>query len=219
MKRLFSSRYGFCLSQVSLSPPSLILRQRQKSLLLLNQLHRTFCASAVNSTAQTDDSTPHHIYEPLEGIERLENYRPGGYHPIQIGDQFQNRYRIVHKLGHGSYSTMWLARDTQSKKYVAVKVCTADSKPREISVLSDLSISSPRCCSSRTPGKTMIPSITDQFSISGPSGTHNCYVGVLGRASLAGLKDGSWICLFQPDVARVLAAQLVLAVEYIHARG
>ncbi|KAH8425433.1 uncharacterized protein LDX57_003186 [Aspergillus melleus] len=113
---------------------------------------------------------------------------------------------------------MWLARDIQSKKYVAVKVCTADSKPREVGVLSDLRTSS-RCCSGQPLGKTMIPSITDQFSISGPNGTHDCYVGALGRASLAGLKDGSWIRLFRPDVARVLAAQLVLAVEYIHAQG
>ncbi|KAI9045265.1 uncharacterized protein KD926_009679 [Aspergillus affinis] len=65
----------------------------------------------------------------------------------------------------------------------------------------------------------MISSILDQFSIQGPNGTYICYVGALARASLAGLKDESWIRLFQLDVARVLAAQLVLAVEYIHAQG
>ncbi|KAJ5288449.1 Srpk [Penicillium antarcticum] len=53
------------------------------------------------------------VYEPLEGVERFENYRPGGYHPIQIGDHFHGRYRVVHELGHGSYSTAWLARDEQ----------------------------------------------------------------------------------------------------------
>lgn len=25
------------------------------------------------------------LYEPLEGVERLEEYRHGGYHPVQIG--------------------------------------------------------------------------------------------------------------------------------------
>ncbi|KAK1146014.1 hypothetical protein N8T08_003662 [Aspergillus melleus] len=165
----------------------------------------------------TDDFTPQHLYEPLEGVERLENYRPGGYHPVTIDDQFQGRYQILNKLGHGSYSTMWLARDIQSEKYVAVKICTADSKPRETSVLSDLT--SLRHCSGRTLGQSMIASIKDQFNIQGPNGSHDCYVGVLARASLAGLKDGSWIRLFQPDVARVLAAQLVIAVEYVHAQG
>ena len=38
--------------------------------------------------------------------------RGGGYHPVHIGDTFQNsRYTIVRKLGWGYYSTVWLARD------------------------------------------------------------------------------------------------------------
>lgn len=164
-----------------------------------------------------DDFTPQHLYEPLEEVERLENYRPGGYYPVKIGDRFHGRYRILHKLGHGSYSTTWLARDEQFKKYVAVKVCTADSKPQEIGILSDLTGS--RRSSDKTSGQTMIPSIMDKFSIQGPNGDHDCYVGVLARASLAGVKDGSWIRLFQPDVARILAAQLVIVIEYIHAQG
>jgi hypothetical protein len=48
-------------------------------------------------------------------------------HPIQIGNYLHERYRIVHKLGYGSFSTVWLARDEQASKYVAVKLCTADA--------------------------------------------------------------------------------------------
>lgn len=47
-----------------------------------------------------------------EDEEDLEDYRPGGYHPINIGDEFSNgRYMIVRKLGWGHFSTVWLARD------------------------------------------------------------------------------------------------------------
>lgn len=47
-----------------------------------------------------------------EDEEDLEDYRPGGYHPINIGDEFNNgRYLIVRKLGWGHFSTVWLARD------------------------------------------------------------------------------------------------------------
>lgn len=51
------------------------------------------------------------LYKPLEDIERLERYCPGGYHPVNVGDRFHSQYHVVDKLGYGSYSTTWLARD------------------------------------------------------------------------------------------------------------
>lgn len=45
--------------------------------------------------------------------EWIEDYRPGGYHPIHLGDVFQDRYKVLRKLGYGSYSTVWLVRDSQ----------------------------------------------------------------------------------------------------------
>ena len=44
--------------------------------------------------------------------EWVEDYRPGGYHPVVPGDFFNNgQYKIIRKLGEGSYSTVWLARN------------------------------------------------------------------------------------------------------------
>lgn len=40
-------------------------------------------------------------------------YRPGGYHPVSIGETYDDRYRVLRKLGWGEYSTVWLARDIQ----------------------------------------------------------------------------------------------------------
>jgi hypothetical protein len=46
--------------------------------------------------------------------ESLEEYRPGGCHPVRIGDQFnRGRYEVVSKLGHGVYSTVWLVHDAK----------------------------------------------------------------------------------------------------------
>ncbi|KAJ6035284.1 uncharacterized protein N7446_010041 [Penicillium canescens] len=53
-------------------------------------------------------------YNWIKGVETLEGYQPGD------------------KLGFGSYSTVWLARDTHLSRYVAVKVNIADSNPREM---------------------------------------------------------------------------------------
>lgn len=42
-----------------------------------------------------------------------EEYRPGGFHPINLGDTFCDRkYKVIRKLGYGSSSTVWLAVST-----------------------------------------------------------------------------------------------------------
>ncbi|KAE8313934.1 kinase-like protein [Aspergillus transmontanensis] len=156
-------------------------------------------------------------YHGTYGVERLEKYQPGGYHPISIGDVFQERYRVVHKLCYGTYSTTWLCRDEKSDMYVAVKVGTGDSNHQEAAVLDLLNNTPPSL--SKHPGRRMIPLIQDRFVLHGPNGTHPCYVTTPARCSVSGSKDGSYKRLFQADTARSLVAQLVLAVEYTHAAG
>ena len=51
----------------------------------------------------------------MENTEYIELYEPGGYHPVELGDKFSNRYVVEHKLGYGGYSTVWLARDLRQK--------------------------------------------------------------------------------------------------------
>lgn len=63
-----------------------------------------------------------------DDLERLHGYRPGGYHPIHLQDVLNNgQYRVIHKLGHGGYSTVWLCRGqhTDTPSYVAVKILVA----------------------------------------------------------------------------------------------
>ena len=57
------------------------------------------------------------LFYPLAAaIEDVEEYRPRGYHPLYLNDSLhEGRYLILRKLGYGSYSTTWLARD---RKYV-----------------------------------------------------------------------------------------------------
>jgi hypothetical protein len=47
------------------------------------------------------------------GCEWVEDYCPGGLHPIALGDTFHDgKYRVIRKLGYGSCSTVWLALST-----------------------------------------------------------------------------------------------------------
>jgi len=155
------------------------------------------------------------IYNPISNVESLENYVPGGYHPVMVGDVLHDRYRVVDKLGFGGYSTVWLAQDTQLKCYVAVKVGTVNSPVRETTVLRELStaVSVPAPASQ---GRRSIPSPLDEFELRGPNGIHPCYTMALAECDL---RTVSYSQLFPIEVARALSGGVVLAVAYLHARG
>jgi serine/threonine protein kinase len=58
----------------------------------------------------------------------LEQYRTDGFHPVHLGDTFDDsRYKVLHKLGYGGFSTVWLTRDTAAEKQVALKILTANA--------------------------------------------------------------------------------------------
>ncbi|KAI3528618.1 SRPK2 bound unphosphorylated [Colletotrichum abscissum] len=157
-------------------------------------------------------------YGYIENVERLNDYRPGGYHPIQIDDRLHKRYRIVHKLGHGTFSTVWLALDEGTSNYVAVKVGIADADTREVDILSQLTTGVANR-SHAAHKASMIPTVIDRFSLDGPNGTHPCFVTVPARCNLMDAKEASDPRLFDLDVARSLAAQLAIAISLVHSQG
>ncbi|RYC57579.1 hypothetical protein CHU98_g8630 [Xylaria longipes] len=142
-------------------------------------------------------------YQYIEDVEDLSAYRPGGYHPIQIDDRLHNRCRIVHKLGHGTFSTAWLALDEQILKYVAVKVGTVDADRREADILSQLrkGVVASRCVEDKA---SMIPLALDRFNLDGPNGSHPCFVTFPARCSLKDAREASGPRLFRLDVARAM---------------
>ncbi|KAF4945035.1 hypothetical protein FGADI_12294 [Fusarium gaditjirri] len=61
-----------------------------------------------------------------DACEPIDRYDEGLYLPICIGDVVAGRYRIEHKLGHGGFSTVWMAYDMDKGKDVALKIMTAN---------------------------------------------------------------------------------------------
>ncbi|CAM4585122.1 unnamed protein product [Caretta caretta] len=99
-------------------------------------------------------------------------YCAGGYYPVQKGDTFSGRYQVVHKLGFGYFSTVWLCQDMVEKRHVAVKVAKggesfAEAAQDEISLL--------QCVSSMKKkdraGKNIIHCL-DDFKMIGANGFH-----------------------------------------------
>ena len=81
------------------------------------------CVKEASISAHTDAAT--HLKDEdflsfVEDAERFSGYRPGGYHPVHLGERYgdEGRYKILHKLGNGTYSTVWLAEDLAAIKYV-----------------------------------------------------------------------------------------------------
>ena len=43
--------------------------------------------------------------------EQFGQFKAGLYYPVSIGDVYASKYQILGKLGFGSTSTVWLARN------------------------------------------------------------------------------------------------------------
>ncbi|KAG6262497.1 hypothetical protein E4U48_007161 [Claviceps purpurea] len=145
-------------------------------------------------------SAPSVEYGIIEGVESIGHYRLGRYFPVHIDDRLNKQYRIVHKLGHGSFSTVWLAIDETTRKYVAIKVGTVDAERSEINILSQMA-QNPVSGNMWEYETSPVPIVLDQFEIDRPQGTYPCLVTLPARCSLS------------------LAAQLVHAVSLVHNRG
>lgn len=110
-----------------------------------------------------------------EEDEGIDSYRKGGYHAVRLGDQFNGgRYIAQRKLGWGNFSTVWLAFDTQNKKYVALKIQKsaaqfAQAALHEIEILSAIANGDP------TNSKCIVQ-LLDHFKHIGPNGQHVCMV-------------------------------------------
>ncbi|KAF2489397.1 kinase-like protein [Lophium mytilinum] len=102
----------------------------------------------------------------IDGIEDLEDYCEGGFHPVFLGDELEGRYRVVHKLGAGGLATVWLCRDREMEKYVAVKIIAADQSREDCA---DLKMTKLEGCDGLG-----LPQ--HQFWVDGPNGRHLCLV-------------------------------------------
>ncbi|KDE09377.1 CMGC/SRPK protein kinase [Microbotryum lychnidis-dioicae p1A1 Lamole] len=150
--------------------------------------------------------------------EKLSDYEPGGYHPVRIGDVYgpKNRYVIVRKLGWGHFSTVWLARDTQANKHVALKVVKSaqhytETAFDEIRLLQRVVESNPN-----HPGRRHVVSLLDHFTHEGPNGAHVCMVFEVLGENLLGLIKRYHHRGVPDHICKQIAKQVLLGLDYIH---
>ncbi|RBR13629.1 hypothetical protein FVER53590_25260 [Fusarium verticillioides] len=158
---------------------------------------------------------------PIEE-EKTPNYSPERFYPIRLGQLLNGRYQVATKLGYGTNSTVWLARDLNrwkwsAEKYVAIKVKTTKSSNRgrsaenEIKILQHINQTNPK-----HRGWHFIRKLTDTFNLDNPYGSHPCLV-------LEPLREPLWLyCsryiggVIPPDILKILLQMILLGLDYLH---
>jgi len=161
-------------------------------------------------------------YKIIDDVEDIELYTEGGFHPLDLGDELQNgRFTIVHKLGFGGYSTVWLARDNVKEKYVTLKVSIAQASEDEEKVEAMYNLL--REQSQSNPAGDFICLPLEKFLVEGPNGKHHCTVFPVCGPSIAQVTDANMnlrntkVTLGNEEARRV-AFQVTQALAFLHSK-
>lgn len=163
-----------------------------------------------------------------EEEEDQSEYKPGGYHRVQISERYLNRYSIIQKLGWGQFSTVWLAKDNATNTYVALKLQKSsfhytEAAMDEIQILTKVSksLEDPRWLSTLEDYEvanrsSYVVQLLSHFVHKGPHGKHVCMVfEVLGVNLLEIIKLYDFKGIPLPLV-RTIAKQVLMGLDYLH---
>ena len=136
---------------------------------------------------------------------------------MSVGETFKDgRYIITRKLGWGHFSTVWLSRDTETGRHVALKVVRSaahytETAVDEIKLLNKIVAANPN-----HPGRKHVVSLLDSFEHKGPNGVHVCMVfEVLGENLLGLIKR--WNHRGIPmALVKQITKQVLLGLDYLH---
>ncbi|THZ38556.1 kinase-like protein [Aureobasidium pullulans] len=152
--------------------------------------------------------------------EPLHRYRSGGYHPVRLGDAFkQGRYKVLHKLGHGGFSTVWIARDQSLNRNVALRIVTSENSS---------SINRELCTHRRLLENSVPPMndhkhivrLLDNFEHPGPNSMHICLVLELLGPNVATVTEERFAGNRLPGyTAKKACKEMALALQVLHAQG
>lgn len=205
-------------------------KQELKPIVTTEQVAASGTASPMSyqkSTASTRDVSPSGSdSSSLSGEEQTENtadeedsedYCKGGYHPVQVGEEYNNgKYTVVRKLGWGHFSTVWLSRDNDTGKHVALKVVRSAAHYTETALDEIKLLNKVVQANIDHPGRKHVVSLLDSFNHKGPHGMHVCMVfEVLGENLLGLIKRWNHRGIPMPLVKQI-TKQVLLGLDYLH---
>ncbi|KAE8352712.1 kinase-like protein [Aspergillus coremiiformis] len=163
----------------------------------------------------------------LDANQRFEEentpyYDPARFYPARLGSILNGRYQIVTKIGYGSSSTIWLARDLNQwrcfrEKYVAMKIHAsghherADAAQNELDILRRVSRTNPQ-----HQGWHFNRHLLDTFAFEYCSRTHLALV-------FEPLREPLWIYrgrftgdVIPPSILKILLQMILQGLDYLH---
>ncbi|TGO65632.1 hypothetical protein BOTNAR_0076g00260 [Botryotinia narcissicola] len=196
--------------------PIITTEQDSESSKMASTQARAGSASGTNRDPSSSSSRED-AAETTADEEDSEDYCKGGYHPVQVGENFKDgKYTVVRKLGWGHFSTVWLSKDNVTQKHVALKVVRSaahytETAIDEIKLLNKIVGAKPD-----HPGRKHVVSLLDSFEHKGPNGTHVCMVfEVLGENLLGLIKRWNHRGIPMPLVKQI-TKQVLLGLDYLH---
>jgi serine/threonine-protein kinase SRPK3 len=92
---------------------------------------RTPSSSRSRSRSSDGRSEDGNDSDEEEEDEGREGYKTGGYHPVQVGEVYGGRFKVISKLGWGHFSTVWLTLDQETSSFSALKIQKSAEHYRE----------------------------------------------------------------------------------------
>ncbi|OAA57898.1 protein kinase-like protein [Niveomyces insectorum RCEF 264] len=219
-------------------------RRRSRCCFLGSSTFRTASSKAALPTAgiTTNNQTVAPRQFPMTGFralpcevkieeERLEHYVAGDFYPVTIGDVFQSRYQVVAKLGFGSASTVWLAKDLtdprRTNEYRTLKVCTATKEgsvvaqqaATELAVSKHLRSKSVVDEIAKHPGRRTIRTVLGSFTIANEgnhNNTHQCLLYAPAGMSFGEFRDILPEGVFDKRMLQHSVQLLLFGLDYLH---
>ena len=162
-------------------------------------------------------NVPYTNYPFVTGRQYEDGYGPGGYLAIGLGEVFLERYKVVHKLGHGTSSTTWLCRDIWAKAWRALRVLTDEASTDNPYKVLKTALRRSRI-SNRKEAHLLLP--IDEFTVVGHGDNeHFCFVFPFFGPNVTRIRT---ILVDAPDIdrrLRKLCYQVVEAVSFLHRHG
>ncbi|KAJ5978574.1 hypothetical protein N7501_001916 [Penicillium viridicatum] len=144
--------------------------------------------------------------------ERFEELKKGNYYPVNIGDILASKYQVIGKLGFGTTSTVWLARELESRQYVTLKVYKrGGTGQREVQTYKALSQGD-----RLHPGYAHMRTALDIFTIPHQGNRHHCLVQKPMWGSFGHLMYRKPSNRLSEDLLKSGLKDIFLALDYLH---